>query len=218
MLSFYQALATVGFEFDSMGAQILFMKKLLLAAFVFAAAAFSAKAQQGSVLLYGNVGLNTTSNKNLGDGSASKTTSFNFSPGVGYQFSKNMTVGVELGVAAEKQATPSFQAGPFLRYAWPINNTFAIYSQLGLGYLHQGEAYLGATSDVLYPTTNAFYAKLSGPVVFINVKNSFGVNIGFGSLDFVSGKPKDGKNVSAFGLNFGNGLSVGISKNFGGKK
>lgn len=202
-----------------LGTKFYFMKRTLLAAFILASAAFSAKAQQGSVLLYGNVGLNTSSNKNNGDGSAAKSTSFNFSPGIGYQFNKNITAGVELGVAASKGHTPSFQAGPFARYTWPINGVFAIYSQLGIGYLHQGQTNLAATaSDNLPANSNAFYAKLSGPTVFINVKNNFGVNLGFGSLDFVSGKPKDGKNVSAFGINFGNAMSVGISKNFGGKK
>lgn len=188
------------------------MKKLLLAAFVMAGIGFSAKAQQGSVLLYGNLGLQTTK---TGD---AKSTTFNFNPGVGYQLDKHWTVGVELGVGAEKYATPSYQAGAFGRYTWPLNNTFAIYSQLGLGYLHGGEADLNSFTTPAV-TANAFYARITGPTVFINVKNNFGVNLGFGSIDFVSGKPKGAdKATNSFGINFGNAISVGISKNFGGKK
>jgi len=191
------------------------MKKLLLAVFVLASAAFSAKAQQGSILVFGKVGLNT---EKTGD---AKSSSLNFAPGVGYQFTKNWTAGVELGVQAAKYHSPSFQAGAFGRYTYPISNIFSVYSQLGVGYVSQGEAYdeVNGSKYNVSTSNRGLYASLSGPVVSVNVKNNFCFNVGFGSIDFTSTKPKGGgDNTTNFGLNFGSGLSVGISKNFGGKK
>jgi hypothetical protein len=188
------------------------MKKLLLAALIMAGISFSAKAQQGSILLYGGLNFYSTNDKNTDV----KTSSVIFTPAVGYQFNKNMTAGLEFGVGAGKSETPSFKVGPFLRYAWPISNIFAIYGQLGLGYFHQGEANLNNNID--YTNVSGMYIGLSGPTVFINVKNSFGINLGFGSIDFASGKVKDKDNVSSFAINFGNNISLGISKNFGGKR
>ncbi|MDI3318305.1 hypothetical protein [Pinibacter soli] len=187
------------------------MKKLLLTAFV-AVIVFTAKSQPGSILLFGGLNFYSTNDKNTD----TKTSSVIFTPAVGYQFNKNMTTGLEFGVGAGKSETPSFKVGPFLRYAWPISNIFAIYTQLGLGYFHQGEAYLNSNID--YTNVSGMYIGLSGPTVFINVKNSFGINFGFGSIDFMSGKVKDKDNVSSFALNFGNNISLGLSKNFGGKK
>lgn len=189
------------------------MKKLLLAAFVMASAAFSAKAQQGSVLVFGNVGLNSTKTPtNAGDGSSTKTTQFSIAPGVGYQFNKNWTVGAELNFSTSKtkgdDALNTFKAGPFVRYTYPISDIFSIFGQAGVGYqgAKQGDA-----------KVNGMYAYVM-PYVAINVKNGFALNFSFGGLTYDNVKPKGGDATSSFGLTFGSGASFGISKNFGGKK
>ncbi|MBN9299514.1 MAG: outer membrane beta-barrel protein [Filimonas sp.] len=192
------------------------MRKILLASAMMLGLAFGANAQKGSTLLYGNVGFG---NSKVGgvDGS---TSTFEFTPGIGYQFNENWTIGAELGAAAASHSTPSFNAGPFIRYTHNFSSIFGIYGQLGVGYTHIGDA----TSYNLYGSEvgggNGFYAAFTLPTIAINVHNGLAVNLGFGNVNFASVKPNyDGaKSSSAFGVNFGHGISLGISKNFGGKK
>lgn len=184
------------------------MKKLLLAAFVFATAAFSAKAQQGSVLLYGNVGLQTQNQHSDGG----KQTNFSIAPGVGYQFNKNWTVGVDLGYSTSKtgdsKALNTFSAGPFIRYSYPLSDIFSIYGQLGAGYKGEKQDTYKASGVYAYVV----------PAVAINVKNGFALNFSIGGVSFDNMKPKGGDAASSFGLTFGQGFTFGVSKNFGGKK
>jgi hypothetical protein len=203
------------------------MKKILLAGALMLGLAFGANAQKGSIYLYGNTGFQTVSDNG--------GTSFLLNPGVGYNFNDKWSAGVELGMSTASHNTPSYQAGVFARYTQVINSTFAIYEQLGVGYVHMGDAAgVGPISasnkaiitdadgyehTVVFPM-NGFYANLSLPTVFINVKNGFGVNLGFGNIGFssVKGDYDGAKSASTFGFKFGNNLSVGISKTFGGKK
>jgi hypothetical protein len=195
------------------------MKKIVLAALFMAGIVASTNAQKGSILLYGNTSFGTQNN----DGG----TYFSLNPGVGYQFSNQWTAGVDLGMGTAKSATPSYQAGAFLRYTQPINETFSIYEQLGIGYLHQGQAggykqagYAPYGLDMPFAGSgsNGMYAAVSLPTISINVKNGFAANLGFGSIGFASMKPDAGSSVSKFSFNFGDAISVGISKNFGGVK
>jgi opacity protein-like surface antigen len=193
------------------------MRKIVLAALFIAGIAMSANAQKGSVLLYGNTTFGTENND--------QGTSFSLSPGVGYQFSDNWTVGVDLGASVASHLTPSYQAGGFLRYTQAVNGIFSIYEQLGVGYLHNGEAggfssygRLSANALALHGAgANGFYAVISLPNVGINIKNGFAVNLGFGNIGYSHLKTND-FSASKFSFNFGNGLDFGISKNFGGVK
>ncbi|MBV4359735.1 outer membrane beta-barrel protein [Pinibacter aurantiacus] len=189
------------------------MKKMLLAAFILVGAVISAKAQQGSVLVFGNVGLNTSKTPtNAGDGSTYKSTDFSIAPGVGYQFDKNWTVGAELGFSTQKagdaKAANTFKAGPFVRYTHPISNIFAIWGQLGTGYQGEKQGDYKASGVYAYIT----------PAVAVNVKNGFALSFGIGAITFDNMKPKGGDATTSFGLTFGQSFNVGISKNFGGKK
>ena len=69
------------------------MKKIMLV-LVFAVTGM-ANAQEGTILVGGNVGI---SSDKMGD---NKSSSFDFSPTVGYQFNENMTVGLQASVLNE---------------------------------------------------------------------------------------------------------------------
>ena len=75
------------------------MKKLILA-LIAAGSMATANAQSQSILLYGDLGLQTVRMQNL-----DKTTNWNASPGIGYQFNHNWTVGysIELGTKCDER-------------------------------------------------------------------------------------------------------------------
>lgn len=56
-----------------------------------------ANAQEGTILVGGNVGF---SSDKVGD---NKSNSFEFSPTVGYQFNENMTVGLQTSILGSKE-------------------------------------------------------------------------------------------------------------------
>lgn len=172
----------------------------------------AAKAQSGSILLYGNV--NAGSTKSAAD---VKTSNFSINPGIGYQFNDNWTVGANLGFGTSKvgdnNKTNQFSAGPFVRYSESLSNTFSIYGQL-----HGGFTSSKTTTGNVEVKSNGFNVGLF-PAVFVNVNKGFGLNVSFGGIDFTSSKFKDASNSSnAFNFTFGQSVNIGISKNFGGKK
>ncbi|SEI98969.1 Outer membrane protein beta-barrel domain-containing protein [Dyadobacter koreensis] len=180
------------------------MKKFLFS-FILAMAGLSGYAQRNSILVYGNLGIN--SSKTASD---IKTSSFSFSPGVGYQWDDHWTGGVNFQTTSGKTGSPeikttSFGAGPFVRYAYPLSDIFAVYGQLNTSFLS------GKTSGVKM----AGFESTLFPAIGVNLKNGFALNFNFGSLGFATGKVKGEKNSSSFGLNFGSGAGFGISKNFG---
>ena len=197
------------------------MKQVLMSAIVLATV-LTAKAQVGSILVGGNIDLTTNKNKSTDV----KTTSFSFNPTVGYQFNNNWTAGLTAAIASNKQeqGSPvttyknnSFAVGPFVRYARPISNTFAVYGQL--------QSVIGSgkvktlSGDVLTSSSKFSTVDIDlFPAVFINLKNSFGLNFNIGGLSYGSTKPKGASSSNTFNFNFGKVLGIGISKNFGGKK
>lgn len=188
------------------------MKRILLSLITVAALSEYSSAQEGTILVYGNVGYNST--KLAGDDA---TNSFSFNPGVGYQFDNNWTVGANLGLSSISQSGDKFtslSAGPFVRYAESLSNTFAMYMQLQGGIV-SGKFENEGQPDLKY---NGFNAGLF-PAVFINVNKSFGLNFSFGGLSYESQK-FDGANSSSsiLDFNFGQTVNIGISKNFGCKK
>ena len=138
------------------------MKKILMAASAFTIISVAAKAQTGSILLYGNVAAN--SSKTSG---GFKSNDFSFNPGVGYQFSDNWTAGANLGIGTSKSGdnfkTNRFAAGPFIRYSESLSNTFAIYTQFQAGFTSSK-----STSDLLETKATGFNVGLF-PAVFVNV-------------------------------------------------
>lgn len=174
------------------------MKKLLLVVALFVATI--SNAQKGSVLLGGNVGFQS---EKIGD---SKSTDFDFSPKVGYQFNDNWTVGVEGLVGSRKIAgcdkSEQYRIGAFTRYSLPLSETFAFYTDLGAGY---------QSSSV--NNAKGMYASLT-PALFINVKRGFGLNFSIGGLNYDNLDGKNDPRQERVGFNFGKTFNIGISKNF----
>lgn len=180
------------------------MKKFILSA-ITCIWTLTVHAQRNSILVYGHLGI--SSSKSAAD---VKTNSFSFSPAAGYQWDDHWTGGVNLKTEQWKTGTPqvkstAFGVGPFVRYAHPLSDIFAVYGQLNANYLS------GKTAGV----------KMNGaevtlfPAIGVNLKNGFALNFNFGSLGFSSAKVKGEEKSHSFGLNFGSGAGFGISKNFG---
>jgi hypothetical protein len=183
------------------------MKKVILSVLIIATSVVAANAQKGSILVYGNVGIATS---NSGISGNPKTTVSSFSPAVGYQFNDNWTTGVSFSYSNTNAnyTDQTLSISPFIRYAKSISPIFAIYGQFQAGYVHESE------NPGNYKA-NGFNAQLF-PAVFINIKNSFGLNFSFGGIEYNTLKPSGGSTVNSFSLTFGQGASFGISKNFGG--
>jgi hypothetical protein len=183
------------------------MKKLMMSLLVSALGVAGVYAQSGTVLVYGSV---TGESQKQADGS--KVNTFVFSPAVGYQFTKNWTAGLTLSTGSWKTTvmgtetkTSTFSVGPFIRYAVPLSDIFALYGQFNADVLS------GKTGGV---TSNGFRGTFF-PAIGVNMKNGFALNFSFGGLSFASQKPKDSsESMTDFKINFGSGASFGISKNF----
>ena len=195
------------------------MKKTLLFLLVLAAITTASFAQQGSVLVYGNAGFFST--KNASD---SKSANYSFSPGLGYQFSKKWTAGLELGLNGSRREigttnnfnkSSGFAAGPFVRYTQDLFYSVSMFGQANFNY----------TTDKLEPfnspstTVNGFNVGII-PAVMIQVQNGFALNFGFGGIEYSSSKvdAPGAKASTSLSFTFGQQVNFGISKNFGGKK
>ncbi|RAJ94573.1 outer membrane protein with beta-barrel domain [Larkinella arboricola] len=183
------------------------MKKVVMSLLVMALSVTGVFAQRNTVLVYGTVG--ATSHKQV---NGTKTNTFNFSPAVGYQFNDNWTAGLTLSTESANTRTSlgeskssAFGVGPFIRYAVPLSDIFALYGQFNADVLS------GKAGDV---KTNGFRGTFF-PAIGVNMKNGFALNFSFGGLSFASQKVKGAsEKTTDFNLNLGSGASFGISKNF----
>lgn len=182
-----------------------------------------ANAQEGTILIGGNFGVSTDK---IGD---NKSTSFEFSPTVGYQFNKNMTIGLQAtilntkedvstivgnGIVLSEEKKNTLKVGAFYRYAKPLSELFLVYADLSVGYQTANSEYV-VNNIILEQKANGFYAGVT-PALFINMKNSFGLNFSIGGLNYGSLKTDTTPSVksSNFDFNFGKTVSIGVSKNF----
>lgn len=190
------------------------MKKIMLV-LVFAVTGM-ANAQERTILVGGNVGI---SSDKMGD---NKSSSFEFAPTVGYQFNDNMTVGLQASVLNEtyeyvggENKNNGLKIGAFYRYSKPLSELFSVFADVSAGY----QTVKSETTLTGMPTTsvksNGFYAGIT-PALFINMKNSFGLNFSIGGLQYGSLKSDTTPEVksSGFDFNFGKTVNIGISKNF----
>jgi hypothetical protein len=181
------------------------MKVTIATAMIILCAARGAFAQHNSLLVYGN--LDARGNK---DQNAVKNSMFSLTPGVGYQWNDHWTGGINLAINSSKAGSPefkttSFGAGPFIRYAYPLSNIFAVYGQLNTNVVS------GKMAGI---KMNGFESKFF-PAIGVNLKNGFALNFNFGSLDLATNKIKGSNTLTNFGISFGSGAGFGISKNFG---
>lgn len=205
------------------------MKKVLVIA-ALAMVSF-ANAQKGTILVGGNLGF--SSNKvTAADDDETKVNAFEFNPRVGYQFNDNWTVGISGGVESRKTENTSeepflgditsenkattFAVGPFVRYSKSITEIFGVFADLDAGFQSEKNTFNSGFPEAEDSEVkgNGVYARIT-PAIFINVKKGFGLNVSFGGLGFDSLNYDDnGGDRSNFGLNFGETINIGISKNF----
>lgn len=211
------------------------MKKLIITCAIVAFGLVSA--QKNTLLVGGNISYNSQTDKNYSNLGDVKSDNFDFTPTVGYQFTDHFTAGIKLGVGSSKRdyvqniydpwggyelnsniKTNSFTYGVFGRYTLPLNETFSVFGDLDV-------LLNNSKSTVSYTTgfgNNSSDTKTTGfgvgftPNLFINFKNSFGLNFNVGGISYQTEKVKDTEyKTNTFGFAFGKGISVGISKNFG---
>lgn len=194
------------------------MKKIILSAALIATGIF-ATAQKNTILVAGEIGY---SNTEINNASGSTLT---LNPKIGYQFSDRMTVGAEWtykesdgtvsnDLVNEDAYTQNQKIGGFLRYAMPLNNTFAAYADLGVGYQYLANDLAGIEQF----SADGVYADFT-PALFINMKNGFGLNFNIGGIEYSGLSGTGNYDADNFSFNFGKEVGFGISKNFGaGKK
>jgi hypothetical protein len=213
------------------------MKKLFLA--LLAVGSFATtNAQKNTILVYGNAGIQVN-NDDHGAGSSTSHTQWNINPGIGYQFHKNMTVGIQGGfkwheddnkmiVSATsihlQEEMSEWTAGGFYRYTHYLSPMFSIWNQLDLSYIsgeQEGDSIGGPTIYRIKDDYNGFSAMIT-PAIGINVHDGWALNFGIGSLGYRTttwdGGMRFGSQNSEFVFTFGQQFHVGISKNFHCKK
>ncbi|PZF72931.1 outer membrane beta-barrel protein [Taibaiella soli] len=194
------------------------MKKFILTILAAAGTILAAEAQPGSILVFGNVGVQSVKNDDK-----SNTMNWNVTPGVGYQFTNHWTVGLSGGYGSKANkpdggkwsGTKDWQIGAFGRYTQSLGSIFSVYGQLDAGYQNEHASADGKTVE--NSNLNGFYAQLT-PAIAINVYKTLALNFNVGGLGYNSMKSEvSGSNpTNTFKLNFGQSLSIGLSKNFGG--
>jgi hypothetical protein len=192
------------------------MKKLILALLAAGTLATANAQEPRSILLYGDLGLHQVRHESL-----MKTTIWNATPGVGYQFNHNWTVGVNVSwgqnavkdSAGSKTTDNMYRAGAFARYSQYIRKSeiFFWYGQYEFAYTG------GYTTNEGNPATmkrSGIYTRIF-PALGINVGRGLALNFSVGGLDYGTDKV-DGATYSTNTLNltFGNQMNFGLSKNF----
>lgn len=97
------------------------------------------KFQQSDVFVEGNLGINTTNDKNTDE----KTSGFEFNPKVGYMLTDKFAVGASFGIGnktekvngTKEDKMNSFYGGVFGRYYFlDLGSRFTTYAEVGVGY------------------------------------------------------------------------------------
>ena len=210
------------------------MKKILLS-IIAAGTVVTSQAQapkEGSIIVYGNIGI-STNKSDYDPGQAGNTsyterkvTDFTINPGIGYQFNRNWTVGVNFGLLTEKRNDSSVYAqrdrdlniGPFIRYTMNLNKTFFFYEQLNLNYLN-GRRLIEGAVDV-ENTYNGFGTNWY-PAIGVSVNDFVALNFNFGGISYASKKWNLDASPATrvergFNFTFGQQINVGVSVNLGG--
>lgn len=219
------------------------MKKLLLALLAVASVG-AANAQKGTWLTYGNVGVSTDNTSDNGALTKTKNLSWNINPGIGYQFGKHWTVGVQGGYASVQQEVTSYIApninstqrtyrnndwsvGLFARHTYYIGSMFFVYSQIDASYLaganHRDVAIGATTAGPIYADTKQEFRGFGlgwTPAVGIFVHDGMALNFSIGGLSYSStstGYDAGEKLVTTNSFNFtwGRQFNFGVSKNMG---
>lgn len=196
------------------------MKKLILALLAVSTIT-AANAQKNSILVYGSAGLNFNNDKSGLSNYPStvpntnvdvNTVNYHIAPGIGYQFNRNMTVGLQGGYASMKTeqlvdrtmmklptAVTSYKnnewtIGAFYRYTKYLSSIFSVYGQVNAGYVSGSiktvePGFAAVTGLPTTITTSGDYNGLQAelfPAFAINVHKGWALNFGFGGIKFRS--------------------------------
>ncbi|RYD56885.1 MAG: hypothetical protein EOP56_10870 [Sphingobacteriales bacterium] len=195
------------------------MKKLILALLAVTSIT-AADAQKNSILVYGSAGLNFDNNNSTKSNAPSitkpwtdvdvNTINYHIAPGIGYQFNRNMTVGLQGGYASVKTEwlenrthmnmplgktsyeNDEWNLGAFFRYTKYLSTLFSVYGQVNAGYvagdiemIEPGfDPVTGNARDIM---TNGDYEGLQAeifPAFAINVHKGWALNFGFGGIKY----------------------------------
>lgn len=194
------------------------MKKLFLVLALISGLAFTANAQdfgfkKGNVFLEGNIGLNSTNNKNT----EQKESSFTFTPKAGYFVTDKIAIGVELHFSTEKTEDYTagaetldkdniFGAGVFGRYYFlELGKRFKTYAEAGVGYGSLKNENKVGTAASVETKANVFGVNAGvGANYFLTER--IAINAGLTNVINFSSIKADApgaKTVSSFGLNAG---------------
>jgi len=192
------------------------MRKLILALLAMGTIATANAQEPKSILLYGDVNLNTDRQASL-----LKITDWNASPGVGYQFNHNWTLGLNVswGQHAEKDSAGirvtdnMYRVGPFVRYSRYIrkSETFFWFAQWDFNY---AGGYTTSEGNPAFAKHTGIWTRLF-PALGINVGRGLALNFNVGGLSYSSDKFENATySRNEFNLNFGRQFNFGLSKNF----
>ncbi|RYD53472.1 MAG: porin family protein [Sphingobacteriales bacterium] len=212
------------------------MKKIFLSLAAIASFGAANAQKMGDVFVYGNIGYTDVKNEVSGSGIPTTTTShertFNFAPGIGYQFDRNWAIGLSGNFEAMKNTVPATggetgtkqsltYVGPFVRYTQPLSPMFFLYGQLNAQYVRANYTELTAGVKTGELEGNGFAVNVM-PALGINVSRSIAVVGSFGKLGYSRVKlnaPTGGSDLIASGIDatFGSNFTLGIQWNLGGR-
>jgi hypothetical protein len=196
---------------------------------LFAACLLSATAsfaQKGSVLLAGDIGY--SGNKVTppdNPSQAGTSSSFYLAPQIGYQFSRNWTVGAIASYthygnknndASSGTGVDFYSAGPFVRYTHSLNSWLSVYGEFQATWSDYGKQNVDPSNPTVPQQTTAYEFSVF-PALLFKLGKGFGINLSLGGLDYgLTHVHKFGTTGQSFNLNFGETALIGLSKNFGG--
>jgi len=192
------------------------MKKLILALLAAGTVATTYAQEPQSVLLYGDLNLSTAK-----DASLNKTTNWDASPAVGYQFNRNWTLGLAIswGQNATKDSTGtkstfnSYAVGPFARYSqyFGKSETFFWYMQYNVAYAGGYHTSEGNPADEKHTGVQMALT----PALGINMHKALCLSITCGNLGFATDKYSGATNgTNNFNFNIAKSFGMQLSKNF----
>lgn len=193
------------------------MKRLILALLAAGTIATANAQEPHSILLYGDVSFNTVRHA-----SQVKNTTWDATPGVGYQFNHNWTLGLSIhwmqdatkdSGSGHKTTVNSYWVGPFARYSHYIgkSETFFWFAQMDFDYeggytTHEGDPAYDKHSGIMVGLT---------PALGINVGRGLCLNFNIGGLGYTTDKYNGATySTNTFDFWFGHQFNWGISKNF----
>lgn len=193
------------------------MKRLILALLAVGTVATTYAQEPKSILVYGDLNLTTTRDANL-----NKTTQWDASPAVGYQFNRNWTLGLSIswGQNATKDSSGTkstfnlYSVGPFARYSHYFGKSeiFFWYTQFNVAYAGGYHTSEGNPADDKH--TGITMGLM--PAVGINLHKALCLSFTFGNLSFADDKYQGATNASNnFNFNIAKSFGIVVSKNFG---